>query len=227
MWCCFLSSSLQGFHDSVQWKNLSLNRNTKVALKVMPPSLLCWPSTSDVDVGGIAVEVEPSHQYSITCCCHMTDGHSWMLVACLWRPNSGCEHRMTVSSTFQLWQQWVTSAGMLALVHCWWTCIANGGDCVEKQCFVAENFLYSVFVLFVSVVVSIEINRRHCFWSDLHIDALQFLGDLFPAKFWLLQVMSTFTALFCRNQCSFNVGCCDYSWLQHWRAPSPIVLLLS
>ena len=29
---------------------------------------------SDVDVGGIAVEVEPSCQYSITFCCCVTDG---------------------------------------------------------------------------------------------------------------------------------------------------------
>ena len=31
------------------------------APKVMPPILLCWPTTSEVDVGGMAVEVEPSH----------------------------------------------------------------------------------------------------------------------------------------------------------------------
>jgi len=28
----------------------------------MPPILLCWPTTSEVDVGGKAVEVKPSHQ---------------------------------------------------------------------------------------------------------------------------------------------------------------------
>jgi len=28
------------------------------ALKVMPPILLCWPTTSEVDVGGTAVEVD-------------------------------------------------------------------------------------------------------------------------------------------------------------------------
>ena len=28
------------------------------ALKVMSPTLLCWPTASDVDVGGMAVEVE-------------------------------------------------------------------------------------------------------------------------------------------------------------------------
>jgi len=38
---------------------------TKVALKVMPPVLLCWPMMSEVDVGGVAAEVEPSCQYPI------------------------------------------------------------------------------------------------------------------------------------------------------------------
>jgi len=31
---------------------------------------------SEVDVGGMAVEVETSHQYSIKFCCHVTDGSS-------------------------------------------------------------------------------------------------------------------------------------------------------
>ena len=35
----------------------------------MPPMFWCWSATSEADVGGMAVEVEPSHQYSITCCC--------------------------------------------------------------------------------------------------------------------------------------------------------------
>ena len=38
---------------------------TRAAPKVMPPILLCWPTTSEADVGGMAVEVEPSHQYSV------------------------------------------------------------------------------------------------------------------------------------------------------------------
>ena len=29
---------------------------------------------SEVDVGGMEVDVEPSHQYSVTCFCHVTDG---------------------------------------------------------------------------------------------------------------------------------------------------------
>ena len=51
----------------------------RVALKVMPAVLLHWPMMSEVDVGGMAVEVDPSHQYSVTCCCHVTDGSRWTL----------------------------------------------------------------------------------------------------------------------------------------------------
>ena len=40
----------------------------------MPPILLCWPTKSEADVCGMTVEVEPSHQHSITFCCHVTDG---------------------------------------------------------------------------------------------------------------------------------------------------------
>ena len=38
----------------------------------MPLILLCQPMTSGVD--GVAVDAEPSHQYSIPCCCRVTDG---------------------------------------------------------------------------------------------------------------------------------------------------------
>ena len=46
----------------------------RAAPKVMPPVLLCWPMTSEAGAGGMAVEVEPSCQYSITFCCRVTDG---------------------------------------------------------------------------------------------------------------------------------------------------------
>ena len=62
-----------------------------------------------------------------------------------------CEHNEAVGGAFQ---QWITFAGadiyeqgMLALVHCWQKCIASGGDCVEKVCFVAENLLYEAVLL--------------------------------------------------------------------------------
>ena len=37
----------------------------RAALKIMPPILLHWSKTSEADGGGMAEEVEPSHQYSI------------------------------------------------------------------------------------------------------------------------------------------------------------------
>jgi len=39
--------------------------NTRASLKVVPPILLCWPEIQEVDVGGVAVGAEPSHQYSL------------------------------------------------------------------------------------------------------------------------------------------------------------------
>jgi len=44
------------------------------ALKVVLPVLWSWPVTSEADVGGMAAEVEPSHQHPIPCCCCVTDG---------------------------------------------------------------------------------------------------------------------------------------------------------
>ena len=46
----------------------------RAAPKIMPPILLCWPAMTEADIGGMAVEAEPSHQYSIIFCCHVTDG---------------------------------------------------------------------------------------------------------------------------------------------------------
>jgi len=46
----------------------------RAAPEVTLPMLLCWLMTSESDVGGMAVEVEPSHKYSITYCWHVTDG---------------------------------------------------------------------------------------------------------------------------------------------------------
>jgi len=58
---------------------------TKVAPKLMTPILLCWPTTTEADVGDMAVEVEPSLQYSVKFCCRATDdsrGAVWQ--NCIW-----------------------------------------------------------------------------------------------------------------------------------------------
>ena len=41
---------------------------TRATLKLMPPILLCWPTTSESNVVDMAVEVEPSCQYSVKFC---------------------------------------------------------------------------------------------------------------------------------------------------------------
>ena len=62
---------------------------------------------------------------------------------------------------------------MQGLVHHWQKCTTNGADCVGFLnffilLFVTERALSSSVILpFISVVVSIEINRRHYFWSNL------------------------------------------------------------
>jgi len=50
--------------------------STRAALKMMPPILLCWPTTSEADASGMSVEAETSYQYSITFCCQAAEGQS-------------------------------------------------------------------------------------------------------------------------------------------------------
>ena len=46
---------------------------TRVAPKLMPPILFCWPTKSEAGVGDMAVEVEPSRHYSVKFYCPATD----------------------------------------------------------------------------------------------------------------------------------------------------------
>ena len=52
----------------------ALEWNMRAAPKVMPPILLWWPLTSEVNIGGMTVEVEPFHQSSVTSCCCVAAG---------------------------------------------------------------------------------------------------------------------------------------------------------
>jgi len=51
----------------------NLRRCARAALEVMSPIVFCWFTVSEVGVGGVAVEAEHFHQYSITFCCYVTD----------------------------------------------------------------------------------------------------------------------------------------------------------
>lgn len=101
----------------------------------------------------------------------------WCLVNVLWRPKSGCEHSEAVGGVSAATA--VTSTGARfykhntqGLIHWWWMCInSTGSDCVEKIVFCSWEFALSssVVVHVVSAVVSMEINRRHYFQSNIHI----------------------------------------------------------
>lgn len=60
-------------HQEVQDKNVCV-KYTSAAPKAMSHILLCWPTMSEVDVGGMVAEDEFYCQYSITfCSCVMDD----------------------------------------------------------------------------------------------------------------------------------------------------------
>ena len=58
----------------------------RAALKVMPPVLWCRPMMSEADTDGMTVEAEPSHQYSVAFCCHVSDGSK----GALWQNGVWC-----------------------------------------------------------------------------------------------------------------------------------------
>ena len=68
-----------------------------------------------------------------------------------------------------------------------------------KKCFVAENLLYQIdTVPFVSVIGSMEINRRHYFQSSLYIcthTCIWLLFQFFLNLLWLENVITFFTDL--------------------------------
>jgi len=187
----------------------------------MPPTLRCWPMTSEADVGAMAVEAEPSHQYPVTFCCHETNGsrgaiwdngiwcgnvdeakgcswippcgkngthwHSLMLSEHFWRPSSKCEQSEVVRNAFQhadsaVTVPWKTSpvpVGHTKLsYHRMRSILITSSMRIRQWFWLCWKILFcswefaipnSVIVLFVSIVVSIAINRRQYFPSNLHI----------------------------------------------------------
>ena len=73
--------------------------------------LLCWPTTSEADVVDMAVQFEPSRQYSVKYCCHATDdsrGAVWQNV--VWQ-GSACEAKVCnlIPSCRKNYTQWHSS----------------------------------------------------------------------------------------------------------------------
>lgn len=64
-----------------------LKTNGSIAKRAVPKAMhfiwSCWPMTSQVVVSGMAVEVEPSCQYSITfCCCAIKSAKYSLIFLC-------------------------------------------------------------------------------------------------------------------------------------------------
>ena len=70
--------TLTGLHQK-QWACSSFLHETRPALNLMPLILSCWPTTPEADVGSVAAEFEPFHQYPNTFYCHVTDGSKGQL----------------------------------------------------------------------------------------------------------------------------------------------------
>ena len=80
-----------------EWAEILKAWSMRAALKVVPPILLCWPTVSKEDVGDMAVEAEPSHQYPIPLCCRVTDGSR----GTIW--HSGIWHRSAYEAKVWNW----------------------------------------------------------------------------------------------------------------------------
>ena len=147
----------------------------KAAPKVTPLILICWPTMSEANIGSMAVKVEPSHQYP--CGKNGTHWYSSTLAEHLWRPNSGheCSEAVVwcVSGNWDVkdkprsrWPQRILWAWRLCFIAC-----RNAQLMVLcwKIVFCSWEFTLSnsVIVPFASVIVSMEIKRRHFFWSCL------------------------------------------------------------
>jgi len=117
--CSLNSLNPSALHDVMIW-NID---EKKWKCGIMSPILLDWFRASEADVGGTAVEIEPSHQCSITCCYHVTVGSSeaflqtgvWYGSACeanwcneipLWRKNRTHGHSLMLAE-YMVTKQWV------------------------------------------------------------------------------------------------------------------------
>ena len=110
----------------------------------------------------------------------------------------------------------ITSSACKLLFH-WWKCIGNGGDYVEKSCFVGENLLYQMML--VAALVSMGINRKQYFQSSL---CMLCQLSWYKAIAVLSQSKPEYTALYSEKQSStINASFYDIQCRTH---PSPQVV---
>ena len=120
------------------------------------------------------IEVYMSERWDWTPPCRKK-WHLLTFAKCWWRPNSGYEHSEGWVACFSgsdsmskcrfWWAKHVGSCSSLARMHSWWWWLC------WKTAFCGWEFAISNsgIELFVSVVVSMEINSRHYFWDVLRV----------------------------------------------------------
>ena len=125
--------------------------STQTVSKSVPTVLLGWPITSEADVSGMAVEVELSHQYSVSFCCHVTDGSRgaiWPTWKCrwskgvtlnssMWKKTSSHWHSSTFSEDFWRLNSGCEDSAVVGGVfqHWWqWQWVTSvGADCYNHS----------------------------------------------------------------------------------------------
>jgi len=173
-----------------------IHTHTRADPKVMPPISLFWPIMSEVYSRRGWTFPLIFHYFLLLCVRRQQRGTltEWHLTwgvdevkVCRWIPSCRKHgihwHLLMLAECLQYISAvatatWKTShvlnghadfyeCGTQAPVHCWWKYIANGGDC-WKIVFCSWRFVLSNSdtAWFVSVVVSMEIRRRHYFQSD-------------------------------------------------------------
>ena len=123
-----------------------VQKYTRATPKVIPPTLLCWPTVSEADVDGIAVEAEPSHQYSVTCCCCVTVGSRgavWQngvwhgsvceVKLCDWIPLCRRKNALMDIYCHSLNVYWEDQKVDVGTVRRWAVCFSSGDSSVKDE----------------------------------------------------------------------------------------------
>jgi hypothetical protein len=105
-----LSTTLTLALKNTTWHNTILNYEDRSEINAS--CFIMWPTTSELDVGDMAVAVEPSRQYSVKFCCRATDdrrgavwqngvwhGSAYEVKVCNWMPPCGKNCTQWHSST--------------------------------------------------------------------------------------------------------------------------------
>ena len=71
--------------------------------------------------------------------------------------------------------------GMQALVHHWWKCIANPGDYVEKECFLAKNLLNEIVLFCPFICRSLHRNKQEALLSEWQFHPIMLKGNNFKS----------------------------------------------